>query len=542
MNDVRSVDNQRLEQKQDAMRVAAGSFDEWRPRLIALAALFLFLGALYWSTALSIVEIWWRSETFTHGFLIVPISLFMIWTRRHSLAELSPNINLWGLPLLALLAFGWLLGNAADVLLVQQLTFVGFIPVIVLTILGAQVTRALTFPLAYLLFAVPFGEFLVPPLMDWTAWFSVNALQLSGIPVFWEGRYISIPTGNWEVAEACSGVRYLIASLAIGCLYAYLFYRSYWRRLAFIALAILVPILANALRAYGIIMLGHLSEMRIAVGVDHIIYGWLFFGVVMIFLFWLGSLWREPQTKIDDAANLTFLRGVAAPRSIGRAGLRFYAVCICVALVGATGPAAAQWLESREPYGAELKLQLPRGTRGWVGPTPVAERWEPRFPDGGERLHRVYSRNGSNVHTYLIRYLNQRQGQELISLTNRVYDGKYWRRAREARLLIRVSGTPSFVHETAMKSPSGYRLVWHWYDIDGRRTASPYVAKLLEARTWLSGRGSRSTLVMVAADFEVNPEVAREVLQSFLSDMPALGNVRDLIRVNEGSGPLVAPK
>ena len=76
--------------------------------------------------------------------------------------------------------------------------------------------RRILFPLAYLLFAVPLGDFLVGPLQDVTAVFTVWALQLTGIPVYLEGRFFYIPTGAFEVAEACSGIRYLIASLALG--------------------------------------------------------------------------------------------------------------------------------------------------------------------------------------------------------------------------------------------------------------------------------------------------------------------------------------
>jgi exosortase A len=144
-----------------------------------------------------------------------------------------------------------------------------------------------------LLFAVPFGEFLLPPLMEQTADFTVFALRATGIPVYREGLYFTIPSGNWSVVEACSGLRYLIASITLGFLYAYLTYHSIRRRAIFVVVSVIVPIVANWLRAYMIVMIGHLSSMKLAVGVDHLIYGWLFFGLVMLILFWVGSFWRE---------------------------------------------------------------------------------------------------------------------------------------------------------------------------------------------------------------------------------------------------------
>ena len=151
-----------------------------------------------------------------------------------------------------------------------------------IAILGREVAKAIMFPLGFLLLGVPMGEALIPPLMEWTADFTVAALQLSGIPVFREGLLFRDPSGNWSIVEGCSGVRYLIASFTVGVLFAYLSYRRAWKRLLFAAMSIIVPIIANGLRAYLIVMIAHLSNNQLAHGVDHFIYGWVFFGLVML--------------------------------------------------------------------------------------------------------------------------------------------------------------------------------------------------------------------------------------------------------------------
>src|SRR5699024_10044941 len=199
---------------------------------------------------------------------------------------------------------GWLLAKVADVLFAEQLLLVAMIRVIVWGLLGDKVVRALAFPLAYLFFAVPLGEALIPPLRDFTAAFAVKGLQFCNVPVYWEGRYLTIPTGHFLVAEACSGLRYLIASLALGTFYAYITYRSYCRRVMFIVANNAVPVIANGLLAYGIIMLAYISNMKLSTCIYHIIYGWIFFGVVMFLPFWIGSFWREgdgdrPSSKLS---------------------------------------------------------------------------------------------------------------------------------------------------------------------------------------------------------------------------------------------------
>jgi len=248
---------------------------------IVPSVLFVLLPVLapflvYFATMQSIVSIWNTSETFAHGYIILPICLWMIWMRREQLLQMRPTPCWPALLILAACGFGWLLAELADVKVVRQYMFVAMIPVTTLAVLGWRMTWAMAFPLFFMMLTVPFGEVFIPPLINFTADFTVAALQMTGIPVLREGTRFSLPTGNWSVVEACSGVRYLISSFTLGCLFAYLTYRTTFRKLMFILFAIIVPIIANGLRAYMIVMIGHLSGMTLAVGVDHLIYGWVF--------------------------------------------------------------------------------------------------------------------------------------------------------------------------------------------------------------------------------------------------------------------------
>ncbi|MGB5082984.1 MAG: exosortase, partial [Burkholderiales bacterium] len=155
---------------------------------LVLSAVFWLL-AWYGDTVQSMVATWQRSDTFAHGFLIAPISAWMIWRKRHAVAALDLRPDFRVLPLLALAGFGWLLGQLAGAGVAQQFGVVLMIPLLVWVILGTAVVRTLAFPLCFLLFAVPFGEFLELPLMEHTADFTVAALRLTGIPVYREGQF-----------------------------------------------------------------------------------------------------------------------------------------------------------------------------------------------------------------------------------------------------------------------------------------------------------------------------------------------------------------
>ena len=243
----------------------------------------------------------WRYGAYSHGYLIFPISAYLVWRRRHILFQIEVGASFWALLAVVGLCFAWLVGELGDANLIRQAAAVALVPVLVWAVLGMNVARALMFPLGFLFFAVPAGSSLIPMLQDFTAWFTVSGLHLTGIPAVLEGRRIYISSGVWEVAEACSGLRYLISSIALGTLFAYLIYKSWIRRFLFVAASIVVPIVANGVRAYSIVLLAHRVNHNLAVGVDHIIYGWIFFAFIMLLLFILGFRWHE--TPLNDSAS-----------------------------------------------------------------------------------------------------------------------------------------------------------------------------------------------------------------------------------------------
>jgi len=493
--------------------------DRWRTALLSFGMVMLAVVALYWDTAASIVAIWLRSETYAHGFLILPISAFLIWQRRKLLRRMAPTTSPMVLVVLALVLLLWLAGRVAEVQLVQQLVLVGLIPISVVLLFGTAVARAMMFPLGYLIFAVPFGEFLVPPLQDQTAWFAVQALKMSGIPVYWEGLYLTIPGGNFVVAEGCSGIRYLIASIALSCIYAYVTYRSHWRRAGFILLGALTPIVANGIRAYGIVMIAYLSDMRVAVGVDHILYGWLFFGIVIALLFWVGSFWREPRT--DDTGEPAALPVEAPALSSNARGPMAFAA-IAVALL-AGGAYASNLLNDDSSIAAQaVELVLPEASGPWQGPLPSGDTWQPSFTGADETIYRQYLGQAGTTYFYVAYYGDQDNGKELVGSLNRVYDQKQWRRVQDNNVSVTLStGETVSVAETEIRSEDRRRIVWHWYDINGRLTASRVKAKILEALERLRKRKVDAMLVVIGMDYRITPQEARNGLRDFLENVGA---------------------
>ncbi|HEY7728105.1 MAG TPA: exosortase A, partial [Candidatus Eisenbacteria bacterium] len=276
------------------MGVPAETRAQSNATLWLLVAAVGLVTALLAGTAVSIVSIWHRSNTFGHGFLIPPIAAWLVWRRRSRIRAVPVRPCPWCLVGVALLGFAWFWGRLASVLILEQFAFALLIPATIAAVLGTAMLRALLFPLAFLMLGVPAGDALAVPLIEFTMSFTVKALQLSGVPVVRTGSFLTLPNGEWLVSDACSGFRYLVASFTLGCLYAHLKYRTWRYRLLFVALSLAIPIVANGVRAFLIVMLGYLSDMKLAMGVDHFIYGWVLFALFCLLLFWIGSRLREP--------------------------------------------------------------------------------------------------------------------------------------------------------------------------------------------------------------------------------------------------------
>ena len=494
---------------------------QWRfMATLTLAAIATIL-AIYQQTVLSTVAIWLRSETFTHGFFIFPISAYLIWIKRKSLAEIAPCPDYRGLLIMAGLGLGWLLADAGSVQVVAQLCLVAMIPVTVWTMLGLRVVRAITFPLGFLFFAVPFGEFLIPPLMDFTADFVVTALQITGIPVYREGTFFTIPSGQWSVVEGCSGLRYLIASFTLGTLYGYLTYRSNKRRLIFVALSLIVPIFANGMRAYMIVMIAHLSNMQLALGVDHYIYGWVFFGIVMTLLFWIGAFWREDQLDQQRQENkiaVNTVRGTITRRGFAMAG-------VITILVAALWPAYAAYLDNRPIKTDGLVIKLPESIQGWnLQATPFTE-WQPHYVGTHAQTMHTYRKGDQIVSVYLGYYRTQRQDAELINSQNYMIQQKHrvWNNVGEGQRTISLHGKNETIQQTLLRAPKNRLLIWSWNSLKGTYTTNPYLAKLLLAKAKLLWQRDDGAVIIITAPYEGTPGSAASSLQSFANDiLPAI--------------------
>ncbi|MCC6531323.1 MAG: exosortase A [Burkholderiales bacterium] len=488
----------------------------WYFRLGLLSAVLVWTLAWYWDTAASMAGIWWQSETFAHGMIVYPISLWLVWRKRSALKALPCRPSWLAVALGAGAGLGWLLGDLAGVQAARHLGLVTLIACSVWAVLGTPIARAISFPLAFSLLAVPVGEFLLPTLIQHTADFTVGALRLSGIPVYREANNFVLPTGSWSVVEACSGLRYLIASVTLGLLYAYISYTSLSRRLLFVLGSIAVPIVANWVRAYMIVMIGHLSGMQYAVGVDHLLYGWLFFGVVMLLLFWIGSHWRQDAPE-RSTISVSQAKGPVAlsPNMVAGA--------LVTSAVIATAPWYAQALDASAPN-ASITLAAPDGLNGWVGVPAQTHAYRPHYRGARDTLDQAYAKSGRSVGLFIAYYARERQGSELIMGRNSVRPAgdRSWVVLSQGRVAGIETGTPPV--QTRLRRNGAEWLVWHWYWAGNRWVVRPEIVKALQAFDRLSRNGDDAAVVVMYTPLAGDEKATHKLLAEFYADMlPSIG-------------------
>lgn len=485
----------------------------WMSPLLGLSLAGIVTVLLLRSTATSLVSIWYRSGTYSYGFAVLPICIFLAWRRRSQLKTLEPTASLAGVAFALLFALVWLMGNVADVQVVQQFAFIGLLDALVWTFLGNQAVRALRFALLFLFFAVPMGEGLVGPLQRLTAVFTVNAVRLSGIPAVQDGFVISTPSGDWRIAEACSGIRYLAASIFVGVLFAGIAFRSWKRRVPLVLISLLVPILANAVRAYLIIMVAYLTNNQVATGIDHVIYGWVFFSFVTALLIGLALRWREPDpTLAQDAGN---------PNELPTAHVSLIRVVgsfVLVVLIVAAATATADFLWTRTPPDAQIAKQW-SPPDGWLAAPDPNHDWAPSFETIESDMSEAFTNGSQEVFVYVAAYAARRRGVELVNASNAVESSGGWSLLDNGRRTVRIGGRSLAVAEYLLNQGGQRRIVWVWYLIGEHLTAQPWRIKMLQAESRLRGRPTNVFLFAVSAELHQGVSEAVNGLSDFTRDM-----------------------
>jgi EpsI family protein len=445
----------------------------WITHLIGLSALVGLLAVLNAQAIAATVQLWWRSPTFSDCFLVILVSAYFVWCRRHVLAALTAAAYPRALRLFRPLVLVSLVGELMHINEVEQLAFVGLLQVLILAFLGLQIYRRILLPSLFLFFLVPMGEYLIAPLQHFTTHCISAGLTLLGIAHYTEVNVIQLSNGNYQVAEACAGLRFLIAAIAVGVLFVYLTYRKWYKIVLYLAASVVVPVTANGYRALGIVRASRPLE-------------------------------RQPHRPWRRSHHLWL--GYADPISTEESG----------------APALLYWQSHRPSHLSTAAFSAPLTPERWQTGA-VSDGWSPNYAAPDARLAFAVHKAGSfalDVDVFVNYYAGGNGCHNLVSSAKKLSVQGVWRPLSQGTAEAVLGGRMVHLGEAVISSAGLTRMIWWTYWSGGRFTASGLDVKLDRLRHALSGGGSALVAVSTPVDVE-NGEVRARLRRA----LGALGGI-----------------
>lgn len=500
---------------------AGGLGKHWHDHLVLLGFLAGAVLMLFHHDAFDMARIWWTSSTYGHCLFIPLLIGWLVQMRMPVLRTLEPSAWRLGLVWLGMGALVWLLGDASSLGVLRHAGLILMLQGVAAASLGPQVTRALLFPLFYAFFMVPVGSEMEPALQLLTAKMAMGLLGLVGIPAHIEGVFITIPNGYFKVAEACSGAKFVVAMTAYGMLVCNLCFRSWMRRAIFLVFALVTCIFANGVRAFATIYVAHKRGIETAQGFDHVVWGWLFFAIVMAGV--MLAAWpffdRKPEkhgldiaalqrVKSGEGKSLSLIAGVALGLMTSAPAYSHLS-----ALIGSKGLA---------------RIEAPE-IQGWqLVQAPMAYPWSPHFDSADRRFQARYAdREGHVVDLAITVYDRQSEGRELIGFGQGAVDSaSEW-----------VWTSPAWAPQNAIgeiiTAPGPVRRhVVCFYRVGGSgMTGSAAAIKLDTMTAKLFMRDQRALAILISAE-DKDGAPAEAAIRAFLKSLGDPNSLADAIAPN----------
>ncbi|MBL4722073.1 MAG: EpsI family protein [Alphaproteobacteria bacterium] len=488
---------------------------DWFPAIVGIVLGAAAIFSVFSHTTIEAVTLWYERSSYNYAFLVIPISLYLIYERRDGLVKLRPEPAWWGL--LGMVAMGalWLVADAIDVSVGRHFAVVGMLQSLLLCVLGWRVYWFLLFPLMFLWLLVPTGDFLLPSLQKIAMALSVFGLELTGIPIFSEGFTVETPTGTYVVAPGCAGLNFLLAGLAFSLLYGNLQYQSRAKQIASVLVMLVVAIISNGIRIVGIIAIAHVTERELNIVDDHLLYGWGFFAIILLALIWIGARFQDPLR--DYAAAVT-----PSPRR--RSKSPYWAGVVAIAAVGiaASAPSYAAWRSASNAAGwgegAQIMLTPPESFGDWRR-VENNGAWRPATPAAHLQTVWSYRRGAQTIDLAIGYFWTPSPEADVVAEVNSLVDDKVWRRVVARHGMAEIGGQALSVVGSRIRSRSRERLAWQVYWVDGGFTSSRIVAKLHQAKAMFLGGEMRAAYVSASIPIGGDPDVeaGAAVLRDFFS-------------------------
>lgn len=448
--------------------------------------------------------------TYSHGPLLALVVVYLVYKK---IRQLQPAIKLnpswYGLVLLLVVQGMLLIARLIDVNFAQHLLLVAGMLAIVWTLYTFGLVRQFLLPAALFVLSFPVWGSLAGPLRDVTVQLTNAVLGLATIPYYRENEFFHLPNGIFEVAESCSGLQQFLVAIIIGLLYLAPYSMPYLRKLRVLLYIALLAIGLNTVRVVTIIFIGYFTEMRSTLVEEHVMLGWVIFGIGMY-----GFLFLYDRRQLPAAAVVT--DQLTTGKGTYAGSMRHMPLIVLLAVLAP--PAWSLHVEhvinNRATGSTTYQINAP----GWQRlAANIAINWEPAYPAGDELLRETLRHDGKKVFLYINRFTHRHADAEAINMSHAVYDKQHWVLRNHERVAVpQDDGGQVTLPLYQLESKQGReRLsVLSWYVINGKVTHNLLQAKLYQLAGLLTYRYDVK-VVAVALQMDADPHAVREMLLQF---------------------------
>ncbi|MCP1677139.1 exosortase [Natronocella acetinitrilica] len=392
-----------------------------RPDLTVLIGGFLLVLALHWAPLERLFQRWLRfDEAYSHGLFVFGASLFLLYrVLKHRQFGLQPSVL--GIALAAFTALAISLADVVNIQILQQMGAVFLWWAIAVAMLGWRAGWNLAIPIGFLYYAVPMWDYLTKPLVGAAVVVNDILLGFMGIHFRVEGVYIYLlDVGAFEVADGCSGLRYLVVALTLSTLFSALNFSRAREWIILHLVAIAMALLVNWVRIFWIILAGYQTDMQTSLIDDHEMFGWILFAVCLVPFFFIANRLANGSPEPSLGVPAPQPAHAMAKKSITATALLAGLVALPVWLIGGASAAAEQ-----------RTLVAPERLGDYVLAPHIEDTlWNPIMQRTDQVLRASYVHPDSSdqrMHLGIWYYNPQRQNHELVQFGNRPINTDDWR-------------------------------------------------------------------------------------------------------------------
>lgn len=453
--------------------------------LVALGLVYVFA---FWGGIENLFKRWGEQEELSHGYFLPVIAGWMLWSRRDALlGSLGKPVAL-GIAGVAISAIVLILSEltVTSLMIFQHLAMISMLGSLALALGGWRVFWLSLLPIGFLLFMVPPPYWFITVLSQqfqlWSSQLGVFMIELLGIPVFLSGNIIDLGDYKLQVAEACSGLRYLFPFLSLGFLAAYLFNAPLWQRAIVFLSTIPITIVMNSFRVAATGLLVQRFGPEHAEGFIHMFEGWVVFLMCLAMLFIvIAALSRLSGKK--GFTELLGLPDIPAQPSATKWSAKTFTIfgSISIAIILAAGAYVHFGTSNilKVPERASL-AGLPYEFEGWSSEVQKVDNETLEVLGADDYIiTNMVSPEDEHFNLY-VAYLNmQRHGHSWHS-PRQCIPGGGWQITQHDVVPVEMPDGQRFHYNRIIIENRGVRqLVYYWYDQRGRKIANEFVMKFL---------------------------------------------------------------